>query len=104
MFDFEKLDIYKKAKGFNADVRTLIKSSRFELIPSEGSYFQTVNYSVISSENDVQFCERLIKEYGVAAIPLSVFYKDKTDNHIIRFCFAKDEQTLIQAAEKLCKI
>jgi methionine aminotransferase len=84
--------------------RTLIKSSRFELMPSEGSYFQTVNYSVISSENDVQFCERLIKEYGVAAIPLSVFYKDKTDNHIIRFCFAKDEQTLIQAAEKLCKI
>ncbi len=84
--------------------RTLIKSSRFELLPSEGSYFQTVNYSSISTENDVLFCERLIKEYGVAAIPLSVFYKDKTDNHIIRFCFAKDNQTLIQAAEKLCKI
>ena len=84
--------------------RNLIKSSRFELLPSEGSYFQTVNYSAISTENDVQFCERLIKEYGVAAIPLSVFYKDKTDNNIIRFCFAKDDQTLIQAAEKLCKI
>jgi len=84
--------------------RNLIKTSRFELLPSEGSYFQTVNYRAISTENDVQFCERLIKEYGVAAIPLSVFYKDKTDNHIIRFCFAKDDQTLIQAAEKLCKI
>ena len=81
-----------------------MKDSRFELLPSEGSYFQTVKYNEISTENDVVFCERLIKEHGVAAIPLSVFYADKTDNQIIRFCFAKDENTLIQAAEKLCKI
>ncbi len=84
--------------------RNLIKESRFELLPSEGSYFQTVKYSTMSQENDVDFCERLIKEHGVAAIPLSVFYADKRDNQIIRFCFAKDENTLIQAAEKLCKI
>ena len=84
--------------------RNLIKESRFELLPSEGSYFQTVRYNTVSEENDVEFCERLIKEHGVAAIPLSAFYADKRDNQIIRFCFAKDENTLIQAAEKLCKI
>ena len=74
------------------------------MLPSEGSYFQTVRYDAISTEGDVAFCERLVKEHGVAAIPLSVFYKDKTDTHTIRFCFAKDDQTLINAAEKLCKI
>ena len=84
--------------------RNLMKNCRFQLLPSEGSYFQTVKYNEISTENDVVFCERLIKEHGVAAIPLSVFYADKTDNQIIRFCFAKDKNTLIQAAEKLCKI
>jgi len=84
--------------------RKLISSSRFTLLPSEGSYFQTVKYDSISDENDVVFCERLIQEHGVAAIPLSVFYTDKTDNKTIRFCFAKDDNTLIQAAEKLCKI
>lgn len=84
--------------------RNLIASSRFTLLPSEGSYFQTVKYDAISDENDVKFCERLIQEHGVAAIPLSVFYADKTDNKTIRFCFAKDDNTLIQAAEKLCKI
>jgi methionine aminotransferase len=84
--------------------RKLIASSRFTLLPSEGSYFQTVKYDAISDENDVAFCERLIQEHGVAAIPLSVFYTDKTDNKTIRFCFAKDDNTLIQATEKLCKI
>ena len=84
--------------------RKLLEKSRFTLLPSEGSYFQTVRYDAISTEGDVAFCERLVKEYGVAAIPLSVFYKDQTDTHTIRFCFAKDDQTLINAAEKLCKI
>jgi methionine aminotransferase len=74
------------------------------LLPSEGTYFLAADYSEISQENDVEFCERMVKEYGVAAIPMSVFYQDKIDHKIIRFCFAKDDHTLIQAAEKLCKI
>ena len=84
--------------------RSLLKDSKFELLPSEGSYFQTVSYAAISKDNDVVFCENLIKEVGVAAIPLSVFYNDKTDRKIIRLCFAKDNLTLEKAAEKLCKI
>jgi len=92
---------YQEKRDF---FRKLLEKSRFTLLPSEGSYFQTVRYDAISSEGDVAFCERLVKEHGVAAIPLSVFYKDQTDTHTIRFCFAKDDQTLINAAEKLCKI
>ena len=84
--------------------RELLAKSRFTLLPSEGSYFQTVKYDKISDENDVLFCERLIREHGVAAIPLSVFYSNKTDNKTLRFCFAKDDTTLQLAAEKLCKI
>jgi len=92
---------YQEKRDF---FRKLLAKSRFSLLPSEGSYFQTVRYDAISTEGDVAFCERLVKEYGVAAIPLSVFYADQTDTHTIRFCFAKDDQTLINAAEKLCKI
>ena len=84
--------------------RSLLKESRFELLPSEGSYFQVASYANISSENDVDFAKRLVVEYGVATIPMSVFNADGRDNKLIRFCFAKDTETLIQAAEKLCKI
>lgn len=84
--------------------RDLISTSRFELLPSEGSYFQVASYGKISDENDVDFCKRLVTEYGVAAIPLSVFNDNLEDRKLIRFCFAKDEQTLTQAAERLCKI
>ncbi|MBP6090585.1 MAG: aminotransferase class I/II-fold pyridoxal phosphate-dependent enzyme [Crocinitomicaceae bacterium] len=84
--------------------RTLLAKSRFQLLPSEGSYFQVVDYSGISSEKDTDFCIRLVKEHGVAAIPLSVFNKDEKDQHLIRFCFAKDDETLIKACERLCKI
>lgn len=84
--------------------RTLLAKSRFQLLPSEGSYFQVVDYSAISSEKDTDFCIRLVKEHGVAAIPLSVFNKDEKDQHLIRFCFAKDDETLIKACERLCKI
>jgi methionine aminotransferase len=84
--------------------KSLLKNSRFKLLPSEGSYFQVVDYSAISTEKDTDFCIRLVKEHGVAAIPLSVFNKDGKDQHLIRFCFAKDDETLIKACEKLCKI
>jgi methionine aminotransferase len=84
--------------------RKLLAGSRFRLMPSEGSYFQVVDYSAISTEKDTDFCIRLVKEHGVAAIPLSVFNKNGKDQHLIRFCFAKDNETLIKACEKLCKI
>ncbi|PKH66163.1 methionine aminotransferase [Flavobacterium sp. ALD4] len=84
--------------------RKLLKTSRFELLPSEGTYFQVASYAAISSENDVAFCERLITEHGVAAIPISTFYEKRKDLHLIRFCFAKDNATLEEAAKRLCKI
>lgn len=84
--------------------KELMAKSKFEFLPSEGTYFQTVKYPAISDLPDVQFCEWLVKEVGVAAIPLSVFYEELTDYQTIRFCFAKTDDTLIQAAERLCKI
>jgi methionine aminotransferase len=84
--------------------RQLLTHSRFELLPCEGSYFQVASYKNISSESDVAFTKRLVLEHGVAAIPMSVFNADQRDDHVIRFCFAKDTETLIQATDKLCKI
>lgn len=84
--------------------KELMFGSKFEFLPSEGTYFQTVRYNALSNLPDVQFCEWLVKEIGVAAIPLSVFYEERNDYHTIRFCFAKTDDTLIQAAERLCRI
>lgn len=84
--------------------RKLLQTSRFELMPCEGTYFQVVSYASISNENDVDFCKRLITEYGVAAIPISTFYADGKDLKLIRFCFAKDNATLEEAAKRLCAI
>jgi methionine transaminase len=84
--------------------RNLIKDSRFELMPCDGTYFQVVNYSAISTKNDVDFARELIIDHGVASVPISVFYNDATDRHMLRFCFAKTDETLIAAAEKLNQI
>ena len=84
--------------------RQLLKDSRFKLMPCEGTYFQVVSYAPISKENDVDFCKRLIVEHGVAAIPISTFYADGKDLKLIRFCFAKDNATLEEAAKRLCAI
>ncbi len=84
--------------------RNLMKESRFELLPSEGSYFQVASYASISSENDVDFSKRLVLEHGVATIPMSVFNADGRDDKLIRFCYAKDTETLTKAATQLCKI
>lgn len=84
--------------------RNLLKESKFKLLPSEGSYFQVASFEEISNEVDTDFCRRLVIEHGVAAIPLSVFNADGKDQKLIRFCFAKDTDTLKNAAEKLCKI
>jgi methionine transaminase len=84
--------------------RTLIQNSRFQLLPCEGTYFQVASYETISIENDVDFCKRLIVDHGVAAIPLSTFYSDAKDEKRIRFCFAKDNPTLEEAARRLCRV
>ncbi|HBX49573.1 MAG: methionine aminotransferase [Bacteroidetes bacterium RIFOXYA12_FULL_35_11] len=79
-----------------------VKNSKFTFQPSSGSYFQNLSYKNISNENDFDLAVRLTKEIGVASIPVSVFYHDKTDHKILRFCFAKDDATLELAGEKLC--
>ncbi|MCS6824630.1 MAG: methionine aminotransferase [Cytophagaceae bacterium] len=81
-----------------------LKKSRFVLYPSRGTYFQLASYEKISDEPDMQFAKRLVREYGVACIPVSPFYHNHLDQKIIRFCFAKHRDTLAQAAEVLCKI
>jgi len=82
----------------------LIEGSRFKPLQTQGSYFQLLNYENISTENDVAFAEHLTKEYKIASIPVSVFYNQKTDNHVLRFCFAKENETLEKAAEILKRI
>lgn len=84
--------------------RKLLQNSRFELMPCEGTYFQLVSYASISDENDMDFCIRLAVEYGVAAIPISAFFEDRKDLKLIRFCFAKDNKTLEEAAKRLCTV
>ncbi|NML36155.1 methionine aminotransferase [Chitinophaga sp. G-6-1-13] len=82
----------------------LMSGSRFTPLASQGSYFQLMRYDQISSEGDKEFAVRLTKEFGVAAIPVSAFYHDGKDDHVVRFCFAKKETTLEQAAARLKKI
>jgi methionine transaminase len=81
-----------------------MKASRFRLLHADGSYFQLAEYSSISQDDDVQFAQWLTQHHGVASIPISVFYKDKTDHKLIRFCFAKENEELRQAAEKLRRV
>jgi len=82
----------------------LMKKSRFKPLPSHGTYFVTYSYKDISDEPDVEIAQRFTKEKGIASIPFSVFYGDRTDNKLLRFCFAKKDETLIKAADILCKI
>lgn len=81
--------------------RAGLQDSKLKLLPSEGSYFQCVDYSALSSMNDRAFCEWLTREKGVAAIPLSAFYAQGSDQTIIRFCFAKQDSTLDRAVKLL---
>ncbi|HPA73114.1 MAG TPA: methionine aminotransferase, partial [Spirochaetota bacterium] len=82
----------------------LVRGSRFRAVPSAGTYFQMLDYSGITDEPDTDFAVRLTREHGVAAIPPSVFYNGKDDNRVLRFCFAKRDETLKKAAERLCAI
>ena len=82
----------------------LMKSTRFTMKESAGSYFICASYERISEEDDKSFAIRVTKEFGVAMIPVSAFYQDGKDDRIVRFCFAKKEQTLERAVEKLAKL
>ncbi|MDB5110265.1 MAG: ybdL [Mucilaginibacter sp.] len=81
--------------------RSGIKQTKFELLPCYGSYFQFVSYNKLTDESDTDFTLRLTKEAGVACIPTSVFYTKATDHHILRFCFAKKQETLDEAVNRL---
>ncbi len=83
---------------------SFLKNSRFKILPCGGTYFQMLDYSLISGESDVQFSKRVTVEYGVASIPPSVFYHRQDDHKVLRFCFAKRDETLKKAAEKLSAI
>lgn len=78
-----------------------IAGSNFQFIPTEGTFFQTVSYADITNESDTDLAIRLTREIGVASIPLSVFYHNRLDYKMLRFCFAKDDPTLKQAGERL---
>ena len=85
--------------------RAGLAGSRFRLLPSEGSYFQCVDYSAIDVQaSEDQFCRRLIAEAGVAAIPLSAFYAEGFEQRIVRFCFAKKDDTLTTALQRLVRL
>jgi methionine aminotransferase len=83
---------------------SLLANSRFKMLPSRGTYFQILDYSDISDEPDIVFSNFLTREHGVAAIPPSVFYHRGDDHRVLRFCFAKKDETLEEAAERLCRI
>jgi methionine aminotransferase len=78
-----------------------LQGSRWKLLPSQGSFFQCMDYSEISTEKDVNLAERLTKEIGVASIPISVFYEQAPKDRILRFCFAKTDEVLLEAAKRL---
>lgn len=82
----------------------LMGPSRFSLLPSPGTYFQLAGYSAISTEADTEFTARLTRDYKVAAIPVSVFYNQAPDQHVIRFCFAKHDDTLRAAVKGLVEL
>lgn len=94
-------DFYQEKRDFFLDA---IRGSKFTSIPSKGTYFQLLDYKEITEENDFDFAVRLTKEKKIASIPISVFYKNKIDSKLLRFCFAKDEETLNKAAEILNQI
>lgn len=81
-----------------------ISGSRFRFTPSAGTYFQLLDYSEISDENDIEYAERLVREFGLATIPTSVFNETGDDAKLLRVCFAKRNETLDKAAEIINRI
>ncbi len=99
---------YQQLPAFYQRKRDLFRSglarTRFKLLPGEGTYFQCVNISDVSDLSETEFCKWLTSEIGVAAIPLSAFYGSGFDQRVVRFCFAKKDETLNAALERLAKL
>ena len=85
-------------------LRSLLANTQFKYIPSSGSYFESYKYEALSDESDKVFAERLVKDFGIAVIPMSAFYQNATDHKVIRLCFAKKTETLEAAAACLLKV
>ena len=106
--DFMKNKNYLELPAFYQEKRDyflkLIQGSKFSFTPASGSYFQCLDFSKITKENDFDFAVRLTKESGVASVPVSAFYHKNHDPKLLRFCFAKTNETLERAAEKLCAV
>ncbi|OFY97388.1 MAG: methionine aminotransferase [Bacteroidetes bacterium RIFCSPLOWO2_12_FULL_31_6] len=94
-------EFYQKKRDYFLEI---IQQTKFKPLPVNGSYFQLVKYDHLSDEKDTDYAIRLTKEFGIATIPVSVFYHKPVDNKVLRLCFAKSKETLDKAAEKLCKI
>jgi methionine aminotransferase len=99
---YETLPAFYQAKRDR--FRAGLAASRFRLLPCAGTFFQVVDYSAISDETEEAFARRLTVEHGVAAIPLSAFYMPPMERKVVRFCFAKKEDTLDRALERLVKV
>jgi methionine aminotransferase len=99
---------YQRLSSFYQEKRdrflSLLATSRFKPLPCRGTYFQMMDYSAVSDLEDLAFAREMTIRHKVAAIPPSVFYHDGEDNRVLRFCFAKRDETLEQAAEVLCRI
>ncbi len=94
-------DFYQQKRDFFVK---RIETSRFKILPCQGTYFQLLDYSAITDEKDTDFAIRLTKEYKLASIPVSVFNENQLDQKLLRFCFAKKDETLEKAGEILSKI
>jgi len=94
-------DFYQRKRDL---FRAGLEATRLKPLPSAGTYFQCVDYSAASELSEVDFCQWLTREIGVAAIPLSVFYRDGREQRIARFCFAKQDATLRLALERLARL
>lgn len=100
-FHLELADFYQRKRDlFNG----LLRPSRFRLLPSAATFFQLADYSTVSTQPDREFVDWLLREHGIAAIPVSVFYQQPPAQHVIRFCFAKNDETLRAAAQRLCAV
>jgi methionine aminotransferase len=101
-------DLYLSLNNFYQEKRDyfckLLSHTRFQFKPAAGSYFQLVSYKGLSNEKDTDYAVRLTKQYGVASVPISVFYSKPYDQKMLRFCFAKKKETLDAAIERLLKI
>lgn len=94
-------EFYQKKRDFFLDA---MRNTRFRPLHCAGTYFQLFDYGQISQENDLDFCKRITREYGVATIPVSAFYSKGKDEKVIRFCFAKTEDLLEKAGKALERV